>query len=335
MIVKELTNANNEELSKIEYYVSNHPGKNFFQSTFAYKLYKQVENHDPCLLYVEKNGKIIGSLNAVFLKEPGVVKGFFSKRCIVEGGPLILEDENILEVLDLLLHKLNQIASSKSIYTEFRNSFDTKHMQENFAKNGWVFEEHLNILVDLTKDQEELWSNVSSKRRNEIRRAKLEGSEFKVFNTKEALLKSYEIIEEVYKRVGIPYPPRTFFEKAFEILGTDHFKVFNAVYKDKIIGTMLTLCYKDTIYDWYAGSFKDYYDKYPNDLIPWEVFLWGKMAGYKEFDFGGAGKPNVPYGVRKYKKRFGGKFVNYGRYKRINNELLYKIGEIGLKFLKK
>ena len=49
----------------------------------------------------------------------------------------------------------------------------------------------------------------------------------------------------------------------------------------------------------------------------------------------GAGKPDDHYGVRDFKQEFGGKLVEHGRYKYINKPLLYKIGEIGVKLLRK
>jgi serine/alanine adding enzyme len=113
------------------------------------------------------------------------------------------------------------------------------------------------------------------------------------------------------------------------------FKIFLAMSEGKIIGTMYVLCFKDVMYDWYAGSFKAYYNKYPNDLIPWEAFLWGKMNGYKYFDFGGAGKPDIPYGVRDYKLKFGGELVNYGRFEKIHKPFLMELGKLGLKTYKK
>ena len=67
-------------------------------------------------------------------------------------------------------------------------------------------------------------------------------------------------------------------------------------------------------------------NKYPNDLIPWEVFLWGKENGYKLLDFGGAGKPDIPYGVREYKRKFGGELVNYGRFTHIHKPILMAFG---------
>jgi len=108
-----------------------------------------------------------------------------------------------------------------------------------------------------------------------------------------------------------------------------------ACYESEIIGCMLALSYKDTIYDFYAGSMVKFYNKYPNDLISWEVFKWGKGNGYKVFDFGGAGKPDVSYGVRDYKKKFGGEFVNFGRYEKVHQPMIFEIAKVGFKLWQK
>ena len=82
-------------------------------------------------------------------------------------------------------------------------------------------------------------------------------------------------------------------------------------------------------------NYPEYYNKYPNDLIPWEVFLWGKEHGFELFDFGGAGKPNKPYSVRDYKLKFGGELVNYGRFEKVHKPLLMEMGKTGLKIWQK
>ena len=48
----------------------------------------------------------------------------------------------------------------------------------------------------------------------------------------------------------------------------------------------------------------------------------------------GAGKPDENYGVREFKEKFGGELVEYGRFIRINNPLLYKLGTSALSILK-
>jgi len=325
--------GNDGLLNKVDDFVSTHPNGNIFQSKAMFDLYSSIENNTPFIIVVLKNGQIVGSLLSVIMEEPGILKSLFSKRCIIEGGPLILGEE-------IILHKILEIFNiefSKSfIYSEFRNQIKyNDNFISIFNKYGWCYSNHLNILIDLNKSEELLWEEVHSKRRNEIRRAKKEETSFMLSNNKNDIKETYNILEEVYNRAKLPFPNIDFFYNALDILGEDNFKFFLALYDGKVIGTMYTLCYKDKIYDWYAGSYKKYYKKYPNDLIPWGVFLWGKENNYKIFDFGGAGKPSVPYGVRDYKKKFGGELVDHGRFKKIHKPKLYKVGEFGLKMMKK
>ena len=60
-----------------------------------------------------------------------------------------------------------------------------------------------------------------------------------------------------------------------------------------------------------------------------------KKEGYKFFDFGGAEKPDVPYGIRDYKIQFGGKLVNYSRYNLVKNPIKMKLAETGFKIYQK
>jgi hypothetical protein len=47
----------------------------------------------------------------------------------------------------------------------------------------------------------------------------------------------------------------------------------------------------------------------------------------------GVGRPDVAYGVRDFKARFGGEQLNFGRLTRINNRPLYNIAEFGYNIL--
>lgn len=49
----------------------------------------------------------------------------------------------------------------------------------------------------------------------------------------------------------------------------------------------------------------------------------------------GAGEPGVPYGVRDFKAEFGGQLVEHGRFIHICKPMLYRIGKLGVKFLKR
>lgn len=331
--IKVIMNHTGIDQTKWSHFIASHPNANFFQSPKAFQFFESAENYQPFLFVALENNEIVGSLLAVVIQEGHGVKGYFSRRSIIWGGPLTKDRDN--KIAETILEEYDRQIMRRAIYSQFRNLFDLSNLKELFISNGYSFDEHLNLYVDLTKTEDELWSEVHSKRRNEIRRAEKEGTTFQLSDKREDVHKTYEILKQVYTRAKLPLPEVRFFQTAYDHIGAEHFKIFLAVNHGKIIGTMYTICYKDTIYDWYAGSYQEYYQKYPNDLIPWQVFLWGKQHGYKKFDFGGAGKPGVPYGVREYKKKFGGKFVNYGRFEKIHKPVLFKIAKLGFKFYQK
>ena len=58
--------------------------------------------------------------------------------------------------------------------------------------------------------------------------------------------------------------------------------------------------------------------------------------GFKRFDMMGAGAPgDGGYGVREFKAKFGGELKEFGRFKYIAHPLLYKIGSLGVKLMKR
>ena len=249
--------------------------------------------------------------------------GFLTNRNLIVGGPVVNKGHE--QAVNGLL-KTYRAEGPKSLYTQIRNVQDTTAVRSTFTANRFQYEEHLNILVDLRLSEEVLWKNVHSKRRNEIRRAEKEGCTVELNTTPESLLACYEILTEVYHRAKLPLPDINHFKAILQhTTPTTGLRLFTAVWEKKIIGCMLCLADGNTLYDYYAGAYSHYYDKYPNDLLPWTVFKWAKANGFSQFDFGGAGKPGVPYGVRDYKKKFGGTMVNYGRYEQVHFPLLFRL----------
>ena len=142
------------DLAELEAFVLSHPHGNFFQSTKAFQFYQAVNNNQPILLVAKDGEKIVGSLLAVIIREGKGPKGFFSRRCIVSGGPLGVEDD--VKICADLLSALNEKVRNKAIYTQFRNFYDMSLLNNAFTQQGWLYEEHLNILIDLTKPESDL-----------------------------------------------------------------------------------------------------------------------------------------------------------------------------------
>lgn len=110
-------------------------------------------------------------------------------------------------------------------------------------------------------------------------------------------------------------------------------KYFLVEYNKEIIGGIMCPITPDkAIYEWYVCGLDGQHNGiYPSVLATWAPIDYALKKGLKYFDFMGAGKPDQNYGVREFKSKFGGESVNFGRFERINNRFLYKLGKIGIK----
>ena len=312
-------------------FVYKHPHGNIFQTPEMYDVYMNTKNYDPLFLGVlSDDGEILATLLAVVQSEYNSIINALTKRSIILGGPLVKDDDESVYMSTLIGY--DRVIGRTALYSQFRNLWDVSKNKHLFVQTKYVHDDHLNIAIDLSKPEDLLWKEVHSKRRNEIRRARKEGTYVRELVQVSDVEVMYEILRGVYSSAKLPIADRSMFMAAFEILRPRGLcRYFGAFNNGDLIGAICVLTYKKCIYDWYAGSLKQYFSKYPNDLLPWEVFRWGKEHGYLLFDFGGAGKPDKDYGVRDYKKKFGGVFSNYGRFEKVHKSLEYTIARAGFK----
>ncbi|MDY0151904.1 MAG: GNAT family N-acetyltransferase [Candidatus Cloacimonas sp.] len=313
-------------------FVDKHEHGTVFHTPYIYDVYATTPNFTPFAFFcVDSKGGIEAMLSGYLQTvKPGILSGI-STRSVMQQSPIY----NYLESLKHLLDYYKKWASGKAVYTEIRNHIIDEDYSKCLQDCKFKWENHLNIHVDLTQSTDELWSQVHSKRRNEIRKAEKNGVTVRVIDHKD-LYTAYLILKQVYDRARLPLLPFTFFELASELSSQGSGLVaYGAFFEDRFIGTMITLQFKGVVYDLFAGSLSEFYTKNPNDIIPWEVFKSSKINGYHCFDFGGAGKPEMAYGVRDYKLKFGGNMANYGRFHNIHKPLLYKTAIFGFKLLQK
>ena len=327
--IKVITDNTGFDRPKWNDFVESHSSANFFQSPEAFQFFQSVENYQPLLVIAEENDQIVGSLLSVVIRDGRGVKGYFSRRCIVWGGPLVENSRD--EIYSKLLYNLNVIAPRKAIYTEFRNLFDTTSYKNSYFLNGYQFIEQLNYLIKLS-NLECIMSNIKAEKRRQIKKAFREVAKIIEAKKLDQVYSFYKIISSIYAiKVKKPLPSFDFFRSFFKTQSG----VFLLIeYENRIIGGALLPKYNNTIYDWFRGGLDEEYKKlYPSTLAVWAGLEYGCKNKLQYYDFMGAGKPNEEYGVRAFKSQFGGEQVNYGRFVRINNPFLYQAGRIGLNIL--
>jgi len=316
-------------------FVEEHPNGNIFQTPYMFETYLKIEKEKPLILVVlNENDDIIGLQVSVVKKTFNNFLGYFTSRSIVQGGPLILNENS--NVLDFILKKYNNKIKGKAIYSQFRNMWDWGSLKQIFKKNKIDLEDHLDILFDLTKGEELLLKEMKRVRRKGINQSYKKGVITKVIdlNNDDLLVEAYTILENIYERIKLPLPNINFFRNVKKGLNEKVFSLGLYV-ENELIAVRIVFCYKNLIYDWYAGAKDEFLDFRPNDVLPWEIMKWGIENGYEIFDFGGAGKPDVPYGVRDFKLKFGGSLVNFGRFQKIHSKAIYKLISFALKLYRK
>jgi lipid II:glycine glycyltransferase (peptidoglycan interpeptide bridge formation enzyme) len=204
---------------------------------------------------------------------------------------------------------------------------------------------------------EQILSKFSTTRRRQIRKGLTGGAEIIEPENLEQVREFYDILYRLYRyKVRKPLADWSFFESFYNQTlpqTTNHkphtgnnetVKQWNnrsigiirlIRYNDCIIGGILAPVFETKcIYEWYVcGLDKEYKEQYPSVLATWAAIDFAAKNDIKNFDFMGVGRPDIPYGVREFKVRFGGEMVNYGRLTRINNRLLYHIAEFGFNVL--
>jgi lipid II:glycine glycyltransferase (peptidoglycan interpeptide bridge formation enzyme) len=317
-------------------FVTKHPNGTVFQSPEMYDLFETSDKFYPCIFAAYRGDKLCGILLAVIIREYTGLLGRLSSRTVIYGGPLLDESQEPKLILDVLLKALIEEVKNKSIFIQFRNFFDWNAYNSVFNSNNFWLTDRLNLIVKVDGLENTL-KRISKSKVRQVRKALQAGAEIIVPDKVAEIRQFYDILWELYRdKVKKPLPSWSFFRNFFEKMNNGREGIYLLIrYRGKIIGGVLCPIHADkAIYEWYVcGLDNEYKELYPSVLATWAPIDYALKHQISSFDFMGVGKPNKDYGVREFKAKFGGEMVNYGRYGRINNKVLYVITEIGYNFL--
>lgn len=321
----------------------------WFQTQEAYDFYASMpELFQPFAFGIVNDEKLRGVCVGYVTVEKSAAKQFLMRRAIIIGGPCLVDDCLDYEVMALMRAVREQLVSM-AIYIECRNFNDYSRWKNAFEAEGFAYVPHLNFHVDCS-DKEAMDARLSENRKRQIKKAIKSGVEIKSEGISELEIKEwYEILKDLYTtKVKTPLFPLSFFLEFYKQgLG----KYLLVMYEGKVIGGIMCPVLNNgerlsvsgerneprgVIYEWFVcGNDAEYRNQNPSVMATYAAMEYGHAHGLERFDFMGAGKPNEPYGVRDFKARFGGDEVEYGRFLCITKPLLYKIGTLGVKLLKK
>lgn len=304
-----------------------------FQTPKFYEFFNTVSGYRADVFAVESSECYQALMVVTIQKEKGI-KSLFSIRGIVYGGPLFHhEDDNTVKKL---LDGVKRYYKNKLIYLEIRNHFSYQEHLPIFEQKGYKFQPHLNVQQDLTGyTPDNILSKLGSNKRREVKLSLKENTEVGLAKNDNEIETLYYLLAELYQeRVKLPIPDMAFFKNLSK---SDIGRTFLVKHKNKIIGGAFCIFYENlSINTFYYVGLRDYHRNiYPTQLAIYGVLQYAVEHNVKMLDFMGAGKPNVDYGVRKFKLQFGGNLEKDGRFLKVFKPLNYEIGKLGITLMQK
>ena len=289
--------------------------------------------------------RLMGVIVGYTTLERNPLKQFFTCRAIIIGGPVIDEDATAEEVAALLnavkklqrsdLQPKGRTTATRStglspIYIETRNFHDYSKWKHIFEKCGFCYQPHYDIHVQCNAQHQ-----MSEQRIRQVKKAFKNGATICEAQSEQEIRDWYRILSQLYReKVRTPLFSEEFFMQFYrEGVG----KYLLVKHQGKVIGGMMCpILDGKAIYEWFVcGLDEEYRELYPSVMATYAAIEYAKAKGLPLFDFMGAGKPTVPYGVRDFKMEFGGELVEHGRFLYIRRPLLYWIGKLGVKWIKR
>lgn len=331
--MKTLIEIQDIDKSQWDALIQSSPVATWFQTQEAFGFFDSLSFMEAFVVAVESEGKLKGLAVGYVQKDGGRLKQFLSRRAVILGGPLHADDISD-EELATLLNALKDRLKRKVIFIETRNFNDYSRWRTVFEQCGFGYEPHLNFHVN-TETKEIAQANIGKHRWRYIRISMRDGAKLVEIPTWEQVEKFYGILTDLFEtKVKTPLFPIAFFKELFKLQSA---KFFLVEYEGEIIGGSICVCLEGrTVYEWVKCGNEHFHKNIrPSSLVTWLGIEYAAENGYPRYDFMGAGKPNEAYGVRDFKAEFGGELVEHGRFVHVCQPVLFGLGKLGIKIMKK
>ncbi len=299
-------------------YVLAHPKGSIFHTPEMVEAFRGTRHHHPFVLAaLDTAGSMLALLVAVRVQTLPTPFAAVSSRSVLYSEPICREDDLGVQALTqlLLVHDLRM--KDKVLFTEIRPLRDATRETSAFFAAHYEHSDYLNFLIDLRRPRDELWRCLTKQCRYDIRQGPQKGLTIRDVTSAEGVDTLYALLQRTYQRARVPLADKTLFTESLRMLSAKQMlKLFVAYHAGFAVGASALLVYKKVAYDWYCGTDR-VKGVFVADSLTWHMIEWAHQQGCDLFDFGGAGRPDTPYGVRNFKHKFGGQLVNYGRYQKV------------------
>lgn len=186
------------------------------------------------------------------------------------------------------------------------------------------------ILIDLTREEDELLKAMKSKTRYNVRLAGRRGIKVRLGDLTDLAL-FYDMYVETSSRDEFIIRPFAYYRHAWQaFIEANLAHLFIAEYEGQTLAGLILFRFGNKVWYMYGASRDLHRNLMPNHLLQWEAMCWAKAQGCVVYDLWGA--PDIRdesdplWGVYRFKEGFGGQFVcHIGAYDYPVSRFLYQL----------
>ena len=308
-------------------YVEAHSKGSIFHTREMVRAYHHTRGYEPiALLARNTSGNVVAMLVAVRIATlPGVL-GWLASRSVFFAEPICDENQNGQDGLVLLIREHDRRVAGRTLFAEVRPLDENGAERTALEQCGFEYRDYLNYISYVERPTNELWKKIKGDCRRDIRRSEDRGVILQDENSPAGIDRLYEFLQVSYGLSQVPLPDRTLFDATLTELPHDWFRVVIAYLENRPMTSSIDLVYKGRVYGWYGGT-ERVRGISANACITWDSIRWAAENEQTIYDFGGAGWPDEPYAPRKFKSKFGGELVDYGRYRKVYSPWKLQLAE--------
>ena len=241
-------------------------------------------------------------------------------------GPLV-NFEN-LEQTEAIFTKIKELAQKENaVFFRFDPGYEEAQISQNSLiakalkslgahKAHAHYQPECTLMVDLTPAPEDILKQMKPKGRYNIKVAQKHNVEIEVCHDPEkGIDEFYQLFSQTTERDGFSGHPKNYYLSMLKTLGSKRAKLYVAKYQGKALAACIVTYFKDTATYYFGASSSENRNTMAPYLLHYKAMIDAKEMGYKWYDFFGIApenQPNHPWAkVTDFKKKFGGKIVNY------------------------
>ncbi|HTX87325.1 MAG TPA: peptidoglycan bridge formation glycyltransferase FemA/FemB family protein [Candidatus Nanoarchaeia archaeon] len=265
-------------------------------------------------LGVEENGELIAAATLIKKSLPFDTNYFYCPR-----GPIVNYKLQIInyKLIDFLFEEIRKIAEKEKVI--FLRIEPKEKIQNSKFKiqNSLDIQPSQTVVLDLNRSEDELLAAMHQKTRYNIRLAEKKDVKiqeaarggFLAGDGEKEFEKFWNLMQKTSGRDGFTPHDRDYYEKLLHV-APEKFKLFFALFEDKIIAAGIFSFFGDTATYLFGASDNKSREVMASYLLQWEMIKRAKAASYKYYDFFGIDEKKWP-GVTRFKRGFGGQEIDY------------------------